>query len=71
MEAVIDALVAHAYANYETGGWDVLVECYSRKDMIEELEAQNITTIRGAVEYYERVLGAHDESRQDIEGEAF
>lgn len=71
MEAVIDALVAHAYANYETGGWDVLIECYDRKDMAEELTVQNITTTGEAIEYYAIVLGAHDEMRQDIEGEAF
>ena len=29
------AILAHALTHYEEGGWDVLVECFTEKDLVE------------------------------------
>jgi len=71
MESVLAALVTHANENYERDGWDVLVECYSRQEILDELTREGITTAEGAIAHFGDILKIHDENRQDIEGEAF
>lgn len=68
---LIAQLKAHAVAHYNEGGWDNLVECYSDGEIDGDLTAAKITTLPEAIAYYADILGAHDEIRQDIEGEAF
>lgn len=34
-QAIINAVRAHAVDNYTTGGWDIVVECYSDADILE------------------------------------
>ena len=46
-QAVIDGVKAHAVANYDQGGWDVIVECWS-DDQIEEA-TRGSRTVNGAV----------------------
>lgn len=68
---LIAAVKAHAAANYESGGWDVLVECYEDEEIAEVIAEYDLTTEEEVVAHFAKSLGLHDEIRQDIEGEAF
>lgn len=36
LEDLAQKLLAHAKERYEEGGWDVLVECYTVEDIVQE-----------------------------------
>jgi hypothetical protein len=44
---LVNAIKAHAKENYDTGGWDVIVEAWSDHDLAEEVKT--CRTVRGAV----------------------
>ena len=60
---------AHALANYNEGGWDIVVECYSDAELVE-LTA-NCKTAEQAIKKVGKIVGAQDDYRKDIQGEAF
>lgn len=35
MQQMIEAVKRHAVENYETGGWDFVVECWSDEDILD------------------------------------
>ena len=43
MHKKIAAIRAHALDNYNKGGWDILVECWSDADIEEEIEGCRTT----------------------------
>ena len=36
-QELIDAIRAHALANYTSGGWDFVVECWSDEEIADEI----------------------------------
>jgi len=38
---MVARIKSHAKANYEKGGWDVIVECYSDDDILEMISDYN------------------------------
>jgi hypothetical protein len=63
-QRMVDAVKKHALANYEQGGWDIVVECWTDDQIDEEigLARSNATAIKrvGAA------VGAVDSYRADI-----
>jgi hypothetical protein len=56
----------HAYANYEGGGWDYVVECYSDAEIAALTKTAK--TAEEAIEMVGREVGIRDEYRKDIQG---
>lgn len=52
-----DKVMAHAEANYEKGGWDVVVECWERKQIDEYLAECGATCEADAIDAMERLVG--------------
>lgn len=50
---IIKAVKELAVKNYEKGyGWQVIVECYTDKEIEEELKEENITTKKAALKHF-------------------
>lgn len=66
---LIAAVKAHALANYESGGWDMIVECYEDAELAEEIG--DATTEAEAIARVGRTAGLYDEQRTAVQNEAF
>jgi len=55
---------AHALANYNTGGWDYLVECYSDGDIL--LLIAECTSYENAVAKVSRIMEIKDSHRAEM-----
>ena len=72
-EPMIDIAVIrqHARQNYNVGGWDVLVECWEDKDIVEFCQKANIQDTQAAIFAIGQGLEIYDDYRQDIQAEIF
>lgn len=60
---LIEQIRAHALANYEAGGWDVLVECWSDEDIAEQIGKAR--TLRGALAKLADVIAIYSDRQAD------
>ena len=66
---LVDAVKAHALANYETGGWDYIVETYSDEQIAEDIgQARTVEGAIKKVKYWANLLG---DRRADVTAEIF
>ena len=63
---LVAAVKAHALANYEKGGWDYVVECYSDDDIKEVIGGAR--TPAGAIKKMAAEVGPRAAYRADICG---
>tara|TARA_R110002020_G_scaffold15254_6_gene54540 strand:+ start:462 stop:686 length:225 start_codon:yes stop_codon:yes gene_type:complete len=63
-QELVTAVRAHAIENYEKGGWDFLVECYSDDEIVDLISGAR--TESGAIKKCANLLGALDARRQDV-----
>jgi len=78
---LIAAVKAHADANYNSGGWDMIVESYEDAqiadilmdpfDFVLERKVAVPTTARQAIRLVGQVAALHADRRTDIEAEGF
>lgn len=52
MDELVKALRAHALANYEKGGWDVIVECWSDEEIAKQLTEDGAVTLEDAIKSF-------------------
>lgn len=67
--ALVAAVRAHASENYETGGWDYVIECWSDEDILRTIEGAK--TERGAIKKAAGVVRTLNDRRLDVEAEVF
>ena len=60
----IEKVRAYALANYEQGGWDIVVESYSDNEIKEALDQHG--TVKGALVAIALDIGAYDQYRHEI-----
>jgi hypothetical protein len=66
---LVAAVRHHALANYNSEGWDFVVECWEDGDILECIgDAQ---TVDAAIAAVRRIVKIQAERRHDIESEAF
>jgi len=65
------AVAQHASDHYNTGGWDVIVECYTEAEIIEVLKEGKTKTINKAIALFTRIAQNNDESRRAQHAEVF
>jgi ATP-dependent exoDNAse (exonuclease V) alpha subunit len=68
MQELIDAVRAHAHANYSRDGWDYLVECWDDEYIARTIG--NAKTAKTAIAACKRVVKTLDEYRSDIRATA-
>jgi hypothetical protein len=61
---LVAAVKAHATANYESGGWDIIVECWSDAEIEEAIAGA--TSIKQAIAKVERTASLLGEQRAEI-----
>ena len=75
MKKEISELVQYVkdYANlhYEDGGWDVLVECWEDKDILEILTGDNATTEQEALAAFKAIVAVWADQQADAENSRF
>lgn len=69
MADLIGAVREHALANYEQGGWDYVVECWSDADIAKEITG--CTSAKVAIQKVGACVGVLDDYRSDIQAEIF
>ena len=69
MQDLVKAVKAHALANYEKEGWDIVVECYSDSDIAEIIKTAR--TPAGAIKMARAKIKPHADYRSEIQNEAF
>ena len=66
---LVAAVRHHALANYNSDGWDYVIECWEDSDILEVIaDAQ---TVGNAIDNVRRIVKIMAERRHDIESEAF
>lgn len=55
---------AHALNNYETGGWDVVVEAWEDADIVRTIGGSR--TEAGAIRKVAEAVGVYDDVRSDV-----
>lgn len=67
-----DKVMAHAEANCEKGGWDVVVECWTLKEIDEYLtECGDVLDEGDAIIAMERLVGVWADRQADARNSAF
>lgn len=64
---IINAVKEHAYANYNKGGWDFLVECWSDQEIADCI--RGATNSEEAIERCANVVNLLDERRTEVRAE--
>ena len=67
---MVQAVKAHAKQNYNKGGWDIVVECYSDRELSEELDKLGANDAASAIKLLGRVVGRIREVEEDRMAEA-
>ena len=65
LKEIATALRKYAVENYETEGWDYLVETFDDEELLEEIKGA--TTLEDAIKKISPLLRALDGRRKDIE----
>ena len=65
----VTEIKAHALANYNRDGWDIVVECYSDEEL-RELTV-SCKTAEQAIAKVGDMVKVQDDYRKDIQAEAF
>lgn len=63
MKVLIQAVKDHAIANYNTGGWDMVVECMEDAEIAEEIAG--CTTVEAAIAEVGKSASLYAERRQE------
>lgn len=66
---LISAVRKHAVRNYEKGGWDYVVECFSDAEL--EKIIGRCTGTRGAIDKVKAYITPMANYRDDVRGEIF
>lgn len=62
---LVQSLKTHAIANYNAGGWDVIVECYTDFEISEILTEANATTLDEAIKAFSSIVDVMAERQAD------
>ena len=66
MEDLIAAVKTYAVQNYNSDGWDIVVECYDRDELAEIIG--DASTVNQAIARVGNHVGVIAEYRADIQG---
>lgn len=66
--SLLNGVKAHAVANYEQDGWDIVTECYTDTLLLSIMERTGATTLLEAVAAVKAYVKPHNDYREDIEG---
>ena len=62
---LVQAVRDYANANYNKGGWDIIVECWSDEDISGEIG--NVKTVSGAIRKVSKIVQVISDYRSEIQ----
>ena len=68
---LVQYLKDYANLHYEDGGWDVIVECWEDKDILELLTRDNATTEQEALAAFKDIVAVWADQQADAENSRF
>jgi hypothetical protein len=71
MQELVKAVKDHATKNYETDGWDVVVEAFEDSEIADEIRKAGARTSEDAIKVLGEIVKLHDEQRKDVQAEIF
>lgn len=71
MAEMVEGVKAHAMANYETHGWDVLVESMEDEEIVELIVEARSKSLPGAITACRKVMKAIKAYGDEIRATAF
>lgn len=63
---LIQAVRRHAIENYNSGGWDYLVECWDDGDILEQISEAKAQTPAACIKQIGGILKIFDDHRREI-----
>lgn len=67
IQELVEALKKHALENYEKGGWDVIVECYSDEEIAVDLRDAKATTLEEAIAAFKDLVDVWADRQADAD----
>lgn len=64
-------IMDHAERNYEKGGWDYIVECFSVNDLVQHMHYSGATTAKEMWKTARAMVGHYSEQLADAQNSAF
>jgi len=71
IDEMVTAVRSHAIENYNNDGWDYIIECYSSKELEEEILRLQAKNNDEAIRRIGLLVGILDDRRQDIRATAW
>ena len=71
MQNIIEYIKQYALEHYEDGGWDVIVECWSDKDIEKHLTLCKATTKEKALKDFQSIASIWADRQADARNSAF
>jgi len=68
---IAERVYDHAVKNYEKGGWDVIVECWTVEDIVDHMDKYGITTLKGAMSSFGATADVWADRQADARNSAF
>lgn len=65
VEKIVEAVKEHAQEHYEDGGWDVIVECYSDRNIADIITEDTILFAEAAIEQFSDLVSVFAERQHD------
>lgn len=66
-EVLVEFIKAHALANYEAGGWDVVVECWDDAEIASHLQTCNAQTEGEALAAFAPLIDVWSDRQADAD----
>lgn len=67
IEEMTAAVKAHALANYEAGGWDVIVECWEDDEITDHIQSAGVQTEEDAITLFKPLVSVWAERQADAD----
>ncbi len=71
MQELVKAVKDHATKNYETDGWDVVVEAFEDSEIADEIRKHHARTVEDAIKVLHDYVKIIDDHRKDIQATEF
>lgn len=71
MQELVKAVKDHAKKNYDSNGWDYVVETFEDSEIADEIRKAGARTERDAIKVLFEIVKLHDDCRKDVQAEIF
>lgn len=69
---MIEAIRQTAREQYETSyGWQVIEECYTDKELEEDITKYNLQTVEEAIQHFDSIARVRTERYEEVQSEIF